>query len=336
MSRPSPAIVPGHEGALTARAAPGFLGTLRLYAELSKPAITRMVVITAVLGAVIAPGRIDWALLSISVFATALVVAGANTLNMVLERDVDARMERTRGRPLPSGRMAAQSALTFGIVVSVVGLAAQTLLVSPLTGALSATALFSYVLIYTPLKRVTPFALHIGAVPGAIPPLIGWATVTGSIDVQALAVFAIMLVWQLPHFAAISVFRRQEYDNAGLRVLSVARNEYRARWAIFRYSAWLLVVSLVPPLVGLGGMTYWIVAWVSGTTFLVWAIAGLRSSVTGPRWARSLFFASMPYLVILLGTLAVSSVLDGQSPKFELSPVDVAAPALAEDTAIAR
>ncbi len=281
-------------------------GMLRACIELAKPSITRLVMVTAALGAIIAPGQIVWTTLVISLLATAMVVAGANALNMVLERDVDARMTRTRNRPLPTGRISVRAATTFGMGLSVVGLALQSFLVSPLTGALSALALLSYVLVYTPLKRVTPYALHVGAIPGAIPPLIGWATVTGSLNIQALVVFAILGVWQLPHFAAIAVFRQHEYARAGLRVLSVARNEYRARWAIIRYSAWMLAVSLLPPFVGLGGGAYWLVAWVSGLVFMAWALAGLRENA-GPRWARALFFASMPYLVLLLGTLALTA-----------------------------
>ena len=287
------------------RAGGGARGMLRALVELAKPGITRLVMVTAALGAVIAPGTIIWPTLIISLLATAMVVAGANTLNMVLERDVDARMTRTRNRPLPTGRISVNAALTFGMVLSIVGLLLQSFLVSPLTGALSGFAVVSYVLIYTPLKRVTPFALHVGAVPGAIPPLIGWATVTGSLNIQAMVVFGILLVWQLPHFAAISVFRQSEYQNAGLRVLSVARNEFRARWAIVRYSAWMLAVSLLPPFVGLGGGAYWAVAWISGIVFMGWALAGLRQGA-GDRWARGLFFASLPYLVVLLGTLALT------------------------------
>lgn len=284
----------------------GRQGTLRACVELAKPGITRLVMVTAALGAVIAPGEIVWSTLAVSLVATAMVVAGANALNMVLERDVDARMTRTRNRPLPTGRISVAAALTFGIGLSIAGLAVQSFLVSPLTGALCALALLSYVLVYTPLKRITPFALHVGAIPGAIPPLIGWATVTGSLNIQALVVFAILGVWQLPHFAAIAVFRQQEYARAGLQVLSVARTEWRARWAIIRYSAWMLAVSLLPPFVGLGGGAYWVVAWVSGIAFMGWALAGLRADA-GPRWARALFFASMPYLVVLLGTLAATA-----------------------------
>jgi heme o synthase len=289
-----------------ASGASGVGGTLRALVELAKPGITRLVMVTAALGAVIAPGQIVWSTLAISLIATAMVVAGANTLNMVLERDVDARMTRTRTRPLPTGRISVRGALAFGMGLSIVGLVVQSFWVSPLTGALSGVAVLSYVFIYTPLKRITPFALHVGAIPGAIPPLIGWATVTGSLNIQALVVFAILAVWQLPHFGAIAVFRQAEYQRAGLRVLSVARNEYRARWAIIRYSAWMLAVSLLPPFVGLGGWTYWAVAWVSGIVFMGWALVGLRED-SGPRWARGLFFASMPYLVLLLGTLAVTA-----------------------------
>src|SRR5690606_19272069 len=143
---------------------------------------TRLVMVTAVCGALVAPQSIHTLTLTIALFATALVVAGANALNMVLERDVDARMERTRLRPIPSGRISTELALWFGICVSVTGIVLLVSLVNLVAATLAGLALLSYVLVYTPLKRSTHYALHVGAVPGAMPPLIGYAAVAGQID----------------------------------------------------------------------------------------------------------------------------------------------------------
>ena len=142
---------------------------------------------------------------ALTVTATAAVVAAANALNMYRGRDVDARMARTRTRPLPSGRLSPEVALWFGVVLAFTGISALTFLINPLSGLLSALAISLYVLVYTPLKRVTPYALHVGAIPGAIPPLIGWASVTGELSLPALSVFAILLVWQIPHLSLIHI-----------------------------------------------------------------------------------------------------------------------------------
>lgn len=285
----------------------GRFGTYKSLIQLTKPGVSRLVMISMLCGALIAPGAVDFVRLAIALFSTALVVAGANALNMYLERDIDALMERTRSRPLPTGRIAPELALRFGVALALIGVFALAVCVGALPASLAALALLSYVLAYTPLKRVTPLALHIGALPGAIPPLIGWSSVTGSLDQRALSVFLILFFWQLPHFIAISVFRRDEYARAGLRVLSVARGVAGAKRAIVVYSALLVLVSFVPPLTGLGTTLYLSLAALSGAGFFAAALLGLRASA-GSEWARRLFFVSMPYLVVLLGGLVLSAV----------------------------
>lgn len=283
-------------------------GVAQAVVQLTKPGVSRLVLVSMFCGALIAPGAIDFARLAIAIVATWVVVAAANTLNMYLERDIDALMERTKSRPLPTGRIAPELALWLGIGWSLAGLAALAILVGPIPALLAAIALLSYVLVYTPLKRVTPLALHVGAVPGAIPPLIGWASVTGSLDTRALVLFAILFFWQLPHFVAIAIFREREYEKAGLKVLPVALGMQAAKRATIRYSALLLLTSLLPPLVGLGGVAYLVVAALLGAAFFGLALGGLRKSA-GAAWARVVFFASMPYLIVLLGALVVSAVL---------------------------
>lgn len=279
--------------------------TLRAVVELAKPGVTRLVLVTTACGALAAPGPLDATKLVLGVFGTGLVVAGANALNMLLEVDSDARMTRTRTRPLPTGRLGAEEALVFGVGVSIAGLALLAHFVSLAAVALAALALLSYVLVYTPLKRVTPAALYVGAVPGALPPAIGYAAMTGTLDRVALALFALLYVWQLPHFVAISVFRRDEYARAGLKVLPVERGLVAAKRAIVGFSLLLWGVSLLPWLLGMASAVYGVLAAVSGAAFVGWAVRGLWRDADHA-WARSLFLASMPHLVLVMAALVIS------------------------------
>jgi protoheme IX farnesyltransferase len=274
--------------------------------QLVKPAVTRMVMVTMVCGALAAPLTIRWVELLIALLGTALVVGSANALNMYLERDLDGLMTRTRNRPLPAGRLAPDVALTFGIALGAIGLPILLFFVSPLVALLNAVALGVYVLAYTPLKRVTPWALHAGALPGALPPLIGWATVADGISLPALIPFAILFVWQLPHFLAIALFRREEYARAGLRVLSVTHGTLVTRRTIALYAVLLLAATLLPPLVGLGGWLYLALAVPPGLLFLVQALRGLGRNA-GEQWARRLFLLSLPHLVLVFAGLVVAS-----------------------------
>jgi protoheme IX farnesyltransferase len=278
---------------------------VRAVVELSKPGVTRLVLVTTACGAWAAPGPLDPLLLALAVFGTGLVVAGANALNMVLEVDSDAFMTRTRGRPLPTGRLSTDEALVFGVGVSIAGLALLAHFVSMAAVALAALALLSYVLVYTPLKRVTSAALYVGAVPGALPPAIGYAAVTGTLDRIALLLFAILFVWQLPHFIAISVFRRDEYARAGLKVVPMTWGLRAAKVHIVVLSVVLWAVTLLPWFLELTGHTYGLLAAVSGGAFLVWALRGLKNDADHA-WARSLFLASMPHLVLVMAALVLS------------------------------
>ncbi len=276
--------------------------------QLVKPAVTRMVMVTMLCGALAAPVAIHWVQLLVALFGTALVVGSANALNMYLERDLDGLMERTRNRPLPAGRMAPDVALAFGVALGAVGLPILFFAVSPLVALLNALALGVYVLVYTPLKRVTPWALHAGAIPGALPPLIGWVTVTGHVSVAALVPFAILFVWQLPHFLAIALFRRSEYARAGLRVLSVTHGVTRTQRAIVGYAAALVAVTLLPLVTGLGGWLYLAFALPPGLAFLGHALRGLRPGAD-EQWARRLFLLSLPHLVLVFAGLVAAALV---------------------------
>ncbi len=270
----------------------------RALVELMKPGVTRLVMVTATCGALAAPRAMDWQRLVLGLIGTALVVGSANALNMYLEHDVDALMTRTASRPLPSGRVSPSLALRFGLLLGALSLPLLTFGVSPVSGLLAALALVLYVAVYTPLKRVTEYALHIGAVPGAMPPLIGYTAVTGELGIEGLLLFAILLVWQLPHFGAITVFRREEYARARLKVVSVQRGVSGARRFIVWHSLLLLAVSLLPTVLGRVGWGYFAVAALSGLVFVLYALFGARSQPT-EKWARRQFFLSMPYLVVL-------------------------------------
>lgn len=274
------------------------------WVQLAKPGVTRLVLITTLFGGLVAPGSQSlwgWVL---TLLCTALVVAAANASNMVLEVDADALMSRTRDRPLPSGRLQAAPVVRASKVALILGLAGLAC-VDLLAAALAFLAFASYVWVYTPLKRTTPHALYVGAVPGAIPPLIGYAAVTnGRLDSAALSLFLLLAVWQVPHFLAIATFRRDEYERAGFKVFTVCRSRDEVRRLMLIWSALLVAISLLPAWLGMGGTLYLALALGFGVPFLVGAAYGL-SPAADDGWARSLFFASMPHLVVLFVGLAL-------------------------------
>lgn len=281
-----------------------WLGAL---AQLTKPGVTRMVVMTTWCGAAMAPGPLrDYGRLGWALAGTALVVAAASALNMYLEGDVDALMARTRNRPIPSGRVSPETALWFGVALALVGVPLLGFFVNAVTAFIGLFALLSYVLVYTPMKRVSPLAVWVGAVPGAVPPLMGWAAMTGSVSFAAFTVFLVMLVWQIPHFHAIAIFRMGEYRRAGLRVLPVEHGLDFTKFSIVALLILQLFVSALPAFAGLGGLPYVLVATGLGAVYVGWGLVGLRPSAGAP-WARSLFAASIPYLLALLGTLVIAS-----------------------------
>ncbi len=275
--------------------------------ELGKPSVAGLVMVTMLCGALVAPGPRPLGRLLIAMFGTALVVASANALNMYIERETDALMKRTASRPLPTGRLSPEVALWFALGSGIVGLSVLVLWVNWMSTALAALALASYVLAYTPLKRSTGYALHVGAVPGAIPPLIGWASMTGSLAPRAFPLFLILLVWQLPHFLAIATFRREEYARAGLVVQPNASGLRATYRSILIYSAVLIAVSLSPLALGMAGLWYAAVASVLGLAFFAYAAFG-QGKKTVERWAKLLFLASLPYLVLVYAALVISAM----------------------------
>lgn len=279
------------------------LGYLRDLFLLAKPRLSGLVVLTSAGGLALAPGRIGLARAVLTIAATAAVVGAANALNNYLERDVDGRMRRTRDRPLPSGRVEPFVALALGLLVPAFALPVLALVATPLAAMLAFLALVVYVAVYTPMKPRSTAALFVGAFPGAIPPLIGWTAVTGRLDAGGLALFALLFVWQLPHFLAISIYLAEDYARGGLRVFALVHGEPATRGWIAATSAAVLPASLVLVPLGLAGLAYGAVALLAGFALLAYALAGLHG--TGGRWARNLFLATLLHLTVLFAALLV-------------------------------
>lgn len=287
-----------------ARALREMLSAAEPWVQLAKPGVTRLVLVTTLFGGLVAAVPMSIGRWAVTLLGTALVVAAANALNMVHEVDADALMSRTRDRPLPSGRLAPGPVTRAALVAAASGLGLLCV-IHVVSAALALLALASYVWVYTPLKRTTPHALYAGTIPGAIPPLIGYASATGGqLDAPAFVLFALLAVWQIPHFLAIAMFRRAEYQRAGFRVFTVCRSQRSVRRLMLGWSVALFAVSLVPAWLGMGGVLYLALALGFGIPFLAGAAYGL-SSGADEHWAKSLFFASMPHLVVLFVGLAL-------------------------------
>lgn len=272
--------------------------------ELAKARLTSLVLVTALAGFYLGwSGPMDGLLLFNTLFGTALVAGGAAALNQLVEREFDGAMRRTRDRPLPSGRMRPDTALLIGFGMAVVGLIWLALLVNLISAALAALTLAIYVFAYTPLKRRTNLNTLVGAIPGALPPMIGWAAARGEVTLEAWVLFAIMFFWQMPHFLAIAWMYRDDYARAGFVMLpnTDETGESTGRQAV-SYSFGLLVVSLVPTLLGLASPTYFLGAFLLGLGVIGCAVVMQRNPARST--ARQLFFASIIYLPLLLGLLA--------------------------------
>jgi len=280
---------------------------LRDLIALGKPRVTRMVLITTAAGIWLAPSPLHIARAVVTLIGVGLVVAAANALNMYMERDVDALMSRTKNRPLPAGRLAPEIALGFGIFCAVLGLPFVRIGANGLTAALSLLSLALYVGAYTPLKRRSPWSLVVGAVPGAIPALLGWTASTGHIDAPGLAIFGVLFVWQIPHFIAISMFRADEYARAGLKVDGVVHGLDGARWRIIVWSLVQFAASLAVMKSGVGGRFYEGAAFALGAVLLAICGMGLRpmSEEQTRRWSKTFFIYSLIYLPVLFTALVL-------------------------------
>lgn len=269
------------------------------FVELTKPGIVALILVTVTTGFYMgAPGGVSGLALFHTLLGAALVAGGTNALNQVAERDLDARMERTRARPLPTGRLGVGEAALFSWTLGVGGIAYLTAFTNVLVATLAAVTLLTYVFVYTPLKRKSSLNTLVGAVPGALPIVGGWVAARGAIEFPALVLFAVLYLWQLPHFLALAWLYRDEYAQAGVKMLSVTDGTAMTFRQALGYSAALLPVSLVPTVIGMTGGIYF----VGAAALTLWLLGVAWSAGREPSRgrARRLFLASVTYLPLLL------------------------------------
>jgi protoheme IX farnesyltransferase len=269
------------------------------YVALTKPRLNFLVVATSAAGYYLgAPRTMDVVAMIQAAVGTALVAGGAAVLNQVYERDTDGLMRRTRLRPLPDGRLGVVEAGTFGLALSIAGLALLAIKANLLAAVLALGTLLVYLVVYTPMKRRTPLATLVGAIPGALPALIGWTASHGSIAAGGAALFAIVFLWQIPHFMAIAWLYRDDYGKAGFPMLAVIEPEgHRAGRQALWYATALVPVSLAPTLVGVAGFVYLASAAVLGAALVVLAANFIARRCESA--ARALFVGSIVYLPLL-------------------------------------
>ena len=279
---------------------------LAAYIELTKPRITFLIVLTAAAGFCLGSrGSVDYVLFAHAMLGIALLSSGIGTLNQFMERDLDGLMRRTADRPLPSGRLFPFEALWFGALLTGTAELYLLLFVNVLTAVLGLTVIAGYLFLYTPLKTRTTLSTVVGAFPGAVPPLIGWTAARGEIDVGAWVLFAILFLWQFPHFLAIAWMYREDYGRAGIRMLPVVEPDGRVTGQqIVAYSLMLVPVSLLPAVLGISGRVYLISALVLGLLFLA---SGVRAAFSkSNQHARQLLLASVLYLPLLFGVMVLN------------------------------
>jgi len=296
-------------GVARALARPGAGERLADYVELIKPRVTSLVLVTTLVGFYLGTrGPIDLLLLLNTLLGTALVAAGTSALNQYVEREEDGLMLRTRKRPLPAGRIEPAHALVFASSIAVAGLLHLLLTVNLVTAALASLTLLSYVFVYTPLKRVSSLCTLVGAIPGALPPLGGWTAAQGSIAAGGIVLFAILFVWQLPHSLSIAILYRDDYARGGFRLLPVVDPDGGTTGRqILAHCLVLLPLSLVPSLLAVAGIVYFYGALLLGLLLTACAVPILLNATA--RSARRMLLASVVYLPVLLGLMALDRTL---------------------------
>ena len=283
-------------------------GQVSDYLALLKPRVMSLVVFSGFAGLYAAPGDLHPFLAAVAVLCIAVNAGAAGAINMWYERDIDAVMERTRGRPLPRGKMAPQEALAFGVVLSLFSVMLMGMAVNWVAAGLMALANVFYVFVYTIwLKRRTPQNIVIGGAAGAFPPMIGWAAVTGGVDLHSFVLFALIFVWTPPHFWALALYRQIDYAKARVPMLPVVAGRAATKRQILAYSLVLAPLGVLPAVLGTAGLLYGTVAAVAGLCFVLLALAVLRSEGDGKgdRPARQLFGYSILYLFVLFTLLII-------------------------------
>jgi len=293
---------------LGSRTTPSFRDLVSSCFELTKPRLTFLAVLTTLLGFYFgSQDPIDLGLLFHTLFGASLVGGGVNALNQFFERDTDAKMKRTQARPLPSGRLQDEQAFNFGLVISVVGILHLAFFVNPLTSFVATLIFVTYLVFYTPLKKKTPLSTLVGALPGALPPVLGWIAARGSFDLEAWVLFAILFFWQMPHFLAIAWVCREDYARAGFPMFTVLDKSGKATiWRTVFYSTILSAVSLVPAVIGMTGPIYFFAAAILGISFLGFGLYQIASDPS--TCAKKFFLASILYLPLLIAAMMLDKV----------------------------
>ncbi len=280
-----------------------------LYLEVTKPRITMMVLVTVALGFFLAAPQAAASLALIhALIGTALACSGSGALNQYLEREVDGRMNRTRFRPLPANKVSPHAVLAFGSILAISGVAYLAATVGSLAAALNAITVVIYLFVYTPMKRVSTASTLVGAVPGALPPVIGWASATGSLEPGAWVLFAILFLWQIPHFLAISLLYREDYATADFPMLAIVDTDGRITGSqMMIYSLTLLPVSLLLVALDLAGMFYFCSALILGLMYFAVSIVAARNNSRVN--ARRVLLCSVTYLPLLFASIVVEQLL---------------------------
>ncbi|MFT4569197.1 MAG: protoheme IX farnesyltransferase [Hyphomicrobiaceae bacterium] len=279
----------------------------QIYFELTKPRITAMVLLTVGAGFTLAGGMTNVALLHV-MFGAGLSCIGSGALNQYWERETDGLMHRTRFRPLPTRKVSPTTVLSFGAFIAIAGVAYLAATVGATAAAINAATVISYLFVYTPLKPRTPVSTLVGAIPGALPPVIGWTAASGSIDAGAAVLFGILFLWQIPHFLAIGRMHRDDYAAAGLPMLAVVDPHGQVDGAQMKlYAAALIPVSLLLVPLGVAGHLYFWIALPSGLVY--WAVAMQTAGTASPEAARKLLLTSVIYLPIISAAIVVEGML---------------------------
>ena len=289
-------------------AIPTTLSSLGDYFELTKPSVVWLIVMSTAVGFYLgSSGSLSLLLFAHTLLATALLAGGTGALNQWAERDLDALMRRTEQRPLPAGRLRPVPALAFGIVITLMGVVYLGLAVNLLSAALGLLTTVSYLLLYTPLKTKTPFSTFVGSFPGAMPPLIGWAAARNDLSVGGWVLFAVLFLWQFPHFYSIAWMYREDYARAGIKMLPVVEPDgVSTGRQIVCYAAALIPVSLAPVLLGMAGTAYLAGAVLCGLGYLYFGVLTARVKTT--LQARRLLQASVVYLPLIYSLLVLDKI----------------------------
>ncbi|HEV7276915.1 MAG TPA: heme o synthase [Devosiaceae bacterium] len=278
------------------------------YFALLKPRVMQLVVFTALVGMLLAPGGINPVVGFVAILCIAIGAGASGALNMWYDADIDAVMSRTLNRPIPAGRVTREEALGFGLVLATFSVVLLGLAANWLAAGLLAFTIFFYAVIYTVwLKRATPQNIVIGGAAGSFPPMIGWAAVTGTVSIESCLLFLIIFFWTPPHFWALALYKQGDYGAAGIPMLPNVAGEAATKLQILLYSVVLMAISLVPPVIGFGGLVYAAVSAIAGAAFvwLAWKLFRTTDATAMKRAARSLFTYSLSYLfVVFLAFLA--------------------------------